>query len=346
MKKIFIIIISLVSVILFNQAFAISALNKAPTLTNSSATTLDITWEKNQDAMGYYLYYSKTQWKDYKSFWDAFETNKATVTNLQPNTTYYVVITSFDSQNNESFYSPEWVFNTKSFSDKFWLQEINPINFNEVELIFNAWLDSSKEAIREFKVTQNNKEVAIIKESLLNNKEDNKLNLIFDKNLSPWEYKLTIIYITDKTGRNIEEWIDWETKFLIPASFSEVEQNQEEFIDWDLVNNLINSVTEEENNTTSSSSENWWVVWNIVNEEDNIEFNSASEEENINLNSWNVQTEDYWLAWKTITWVMSTSEVVAEDNKKLPKTWPESVFIIFMALIFWWLLFYFKKRTI
>jgi hypothetical protein len=59
------------------------------------------------------------------------------------------------------------------------------LNFNEIELNFNASLDSTTDAIREFKITQNEKVVATVIESTLDDKEDNKLVLKLSTNLAP-----------------------------------------------------------------------------------------------------------------------------------------------------------------
>gem|GEM_PF-6838055 len=44
-------IVSILSLLITYDLYAISAITKAPTLNNSTATTLDITWEKNPNAM-------------------------------------------------------------------------------------------------------------------------------------------------------------------------------------------------------------------------------------------------------------------------------------------------------
>lgn len=298
MKKFLVIITSIF--LLFQTTFATTAISKAPSLSNSTATTLDISWEKVSDWVGYYVYYSTSSWKNYKTFWDAFAQNQTTITDLQPNTTYYVVVTAFDSNNTESYYSPEWVFNTKSsFWDKFALNEMKALNFNEIELNFNASLDSTTDAIREFKITQNEKVVATVIESTLDDKEDNKLVLKLSTNLAPWEYKLTIIYITDKTWRNIEDWVDWETKFLMPSEFENLDISDQ--ISWNLINNSQN--TDNDASTTSVVVESW-----------NVELNAASW--NVELNAASVTTTlNDWLAWKAMEWVWANEQVVAGESK-------------------------------
>nr|MDD3720616.1 fibronectin type III domain-containing protein [Candidatus Gracilibacteria bacterium] len=386
MRKIFLFLIFIFTFFVSNFTYAISSLTKAPYLVTSSATTLSISWDKVTDAMGYYVYYSTVSGKDYKNFGDAFAENKAILSNLLPNTTYYVVVTAFDNKNNESFNSPEGVFNTKTgFGDKFGLTEINPVNFNELELIFNSLLDSSSGAIREFRISQNNKEVALVKDTKLNTKEKNKLNLILNKNLSPGEYKLTILYITDSTGRNIEEGIDAETKFIIPSTFTpststssadgkltpnstytntttsttttvitgttnSTENNQDQNIDLNSApDNVDDQIPPQDNTVTQTSVQG--NIYNQTSTQDNVNNQPQSQDNidnqnQIELNSGVMQTEDYGLAGKDIGGVSPTSEEIALGNKKLPTSGPESIFIVFMSIFLASLLIYFRKKHI
>jgi hypothetical protein len=40
-----------------------------------------------------------------------------------------------------------------------------------------------------------------------------------------------------------------------------------------------------------------------------------------------------------------STEVVASENNKLPKTWPENIVIIFISIILSTLFFFFRRKT-
>lgn len=289
-----------------NLTYSDNWIISAPTLINSTSNSINVTWNKIDNALWYYVYYSETSGDNYKPFWDAYDDNKVTITWLKPSTTYYVVIAYLDkTTNQESAFSKEGVFNTKwSSNEKFSLEEVNVKNAINLELLFNSSLEVKEDTIREFKITQNNKEVVDVKESVIDEENDKKLNLTLDKQLTKWEYKITVIYLTDSLWRNIEEWINWELKFIVTDQNLSVNINDSS-VDVELIN------------------------------------------ENIELNSWDPETTDnqyYWLAWKSMSWVLSTGEVVAWESKKLPQTWPESILLVFISMILW--VIYLRKRSI
>lgn len=303
MKKIITYLITFI-MIWVNVTYAETSFKYAPKLISSTDNSINITWDKIDSASWYYVYYSETSGKDYKTFWDVFEENKTTITWLKPSTTYYVAVTYLDkATNDESVFSPEWVFNTKVWNEeKFALEEINVINAANLEVTFNSAIDQNEDAIREFKIVQNNREVVSVKETKINKDDDKKINLVLENSLEKWEYKLTVIYMTDKLGRNIEEWINWELKFIVNDNHLNVEIDSE-----------------------------------VELTQENIELNAGTPEES--------NSEYYWLAWKAMTWVLSTWEDIAAKSNKLPKTWPESVFLVLVSFILG-LVYLRKRRTV
>jgi hypothetical protein len=324
MKKIIIYLICFL-ITWISTTFAETSIQNTPKLISSSSNSLNITWDKVENASWYYVYYSETSWKDYKTFWDIFEANSTTITWLKSGTTYYIVVTSLDKNtNDESVFSKEWVFNTKIWdNDKFSLVEIKVVDVGNLELSFNFDIDKSNDAIREFKITQNDKEITKVKETKLNIEDGKKLNLILENKLLKWDYKLTVIYITDSQGRNIEEWINWELKFMVTEDNLKVDIN-----DWWL-NVGIND---------------WWLNVDIDNWTDSVKVDTEWGL-NVELNAGNPEgttTVSYWLGWKAVTWELSTWADVASNSTQLPKTGPESIFIIFASLIIG--LVYLRKR--
>jgi hypothetical protein len=93
---------------------------------------------------------------------------------------------------------------------------VSVISENQVKLSFNVDLDNSLSALREFKIIeeQTQKEVKIKNIDLVGSKN---LLLTFENKLTPAiKYKLTIISLLDKDGKNIEQGIDGISTFLIP----------------------------------------------------------------------------------------------------------------------------------
>lgn len=115
---------------------------------------------------------------------------------------------------------------------------------------------------------------------------------------------------------------EWEYRLVVISITDKLWRNIEEWINWELKFAVTNNSN---------------VKVNITNNEE-VEI----ENENINLNSWDPESGNYWLAWKAMTWVLSTWEAVAANSQDLPKTWPESILLVFISMISW--LIYFRKR--
>lgn len=324
MKKILIYIMCFLMTWL-SISYALTSFENAPKLISSTDTSLNITWDKIDSALWYYVYYSETSGSNYRTFWDILEENKAIITWLKAWKTYYVVITYLDKNTNEeSAFSPEWVFNTKIWDEeKFSLDEVKVMDTSNLELTFNSWIDQAEDAIREFKITKDNKEVSDVKEIKLNEEDDKKINLILETPLEKGEYKITVIYITDSTWRNIEEWINWELKFMVTETWVSVQIDD----DWWVEVNL-NSWDETVSVETSKTSVDAALI------DENIELNAGTPEE--------TNSEYYGLAWRAMTGVLSTWETVWTNSWELPKTWPESIFLVFISSILG--LIYLRKR--
>ncbi len=316
MKKIIVYLLSFL-IIWINTSFAESTLSKAPVIIKSEPTSLEITWEKLDSASWYFVYYSESAWKDYKTFWDIIEENKTIITWLKENTTYYVVVTTLDkTTEEESDFSPEWIFNTTSLNEtKFALNKVETKSPTELELTFSKNIDQGEEALREFKITKDNKEITKVKEVKLVENDKTKLTLILSNPITTWEYKIVVISIRDEDWKNIEEWINWELKFMV-SDFS-------------------NTTTETTTTTETATVDN---NTPLISAEENI----------VDLNAWDPETDNqyYGLAWKNMTWVLSTWEIIANESTKLPQTWPESIFLFLGSLMLGWIFYFRKRRTV
>lgn len=356
MKKILTILLWF-QLLFFNQTNAADAMKTAPSLSSSTETSLSINWEKMTWAKWYYVYYSTSSNSNYKAFWELYETNTATIDNLSPNTQYYVVISYLDSTNNESAYWPEWAFKTKwtsttsnsstsATNDKFIINTVKVINFNEIELSFNSEVDTTDSAIREFKITKNDIEDAKVTSIKVNNNDKKKLNLVLDKNLNPWEHKVIVLYLTDSLWRNIENWINWEARFVVPESIdtTAINVDNKDYTDlWAPTNNSTQDTTNDTptqvipqtpevtneptpntntNTTVTSTTSRWWPSWQ------------------------DVDPDTFWWGWKTIVWLDSSAETVAKESEKLPQAWPEHWLLAFIALILWFIFIKFKQKVL
>lgn len=283
MKKIVFFILT--SFFFFSTAWALN-LNSAPKIEEAKDTSLKITWEKVGGALGYYVYYWKesVEWKTkeekaYQSqLSDFIESTWATIPNLEANIKYYVAVTAVDENGEEWPYSAETMVSTiqssgvKSSQNSFWLTQVSVISENQVKLSFNVDLDNSLSALREFKIIeeQTQKEVKIKNIDLVGSKN---LLLTFENKLTPAiKYKLTIISLLDKDGKNIEQGIDGISTFLIPemSGFSWGQENS--------IPNNLNSALPVIN--MSESGNNAWQ--NISQENINkTALNSANEANNL-----------------------------------------------------------------
>ncbi|NUJ97197.1 fibronectin type III domain-containing protein [Candidatus Gracilibacteria bacterium] len=219
----------------FSQvAFALSLIS-APELKEAKSDSLEIVWEKVDNSMGYYVYYGKEsvegktkEEKAYQSQLSEFiESTGATITDLEANTQYYVAITAVDENGEEGPYSKEGIFTTEKGASQtsLGLSKVDVIGENQIKLSFNGELDNSSDASREFRIIEEStkKELKLKTIDLVGTKN---LLLTFDENLNvSTKYKLTILSLLDKDGKNIEQGIDGLSSFSTPSSFSAEEEN-------------------------------------------------------------------------------------------------------------------------
>lgn len=257
------------------QSFAIDA----PTwldVDSQTSSSIDLSWNLVEWADWYIVYYWIESWiqnyLDQPS--DPLDTNSVSLDWLDVNTTYYFSVVALDEEAEEWPYSDELIVDivewegSSDTSDwesevNFALESIDVIEYNKLELTFSSPLDSSDEAIREFKITNTNDPLDTfdVVFSEINPLDDKKVFLTLDYPTEIWnEYEVVIIAITNFEGDNIESWIDNSEVFFVETI---VEKPAEEVIDEE--NNELNSASEEQN----------WVSWtNLSNEE--IENNTLA----------------------------------------------------------------------
>jgi len=328
--KSFIRLISLVGLFFsfLYQWFAI----EAPTgvvVENKTSTSISLSWDAIEEALGYMIYYWTESWIEngYNKPSEAVDTNSFVLENLLADTTYYLSVVALDDNAEEWPFSDELIVdivsewgnilntednienNTEDSNDQvvneeavnFVLEKIEVIAYDKLELSFSTELDTSEEAVREFKITNKNDtfDTFEVLNSEISVFEPNKILLTLDRNTEIWnEYDVVIIAITNFEGKNIESWIDNSETFVVSEI---IEQEEEEVVE--------ESVNEEEMELNSASEEQTWVSWT----------NLSSEE------------------------VENNTLALAENNKNLPKTWPEHILLIVLSIILWTLIFKFRK---
>lgn len=215
-----------------NAEFAFTA---APTSSEVSATSAKISWEAVEGSTGYMVHYGTKsakadgKYENDSDLIDATETG-ATLEKLVAKTTYYVTVSAYDKDANESPLSEEITFTTSEAGAEaatttdmnaaktaLSVKSVNVTATNKLEVIFSAELDNSPEAKREFKLaSKDGAEIAISSAELT---DANKLSLTLATPVEvSKEYSLTILALKDKAGNNVEAWVDGQFAFTTPET--------------------------------------------------------------------------------------------------------------------------------
>lgn len=291
------------------QSFAIDAPSNAA-VESINETSVVVTWEPVENAIMYYVYYSKTSWidGDYENSTDLVDWTSVEIKELEIWQNYYFAVTSLDENWEESIYSNEIMLDVDALqasevvieetsiitdSEDFALDWVTVISYDKIELSFTNPLNDSEDAVREFKIT--NKADTFdsfeVISSELDAEDSSIIELTLDKNLEIGnQYEVVIVAITSATGRNIESWIDNVETFTV----SEIDET------------LI---------------------------EENIDLNSA----------W---VEETSLVWTNIdaSEVENTVLAQSENQTALPQTWAEHILILILSIILWAVVFIFKYK--
>lgn len=213
-----------------NTAFEFATWATVSEITGNSAK---ISWDALEWANWYMVHYwTKSAVKDgkYELDSDLLDSTGTTLEKLSPKTTYYVSVTAYDKDANESPLSTEVSFTTSDSTEAtttsmnratstFWIKSVNVMDANKLEVSFSADLDNKDWAKREFKLaSKEGLEIAISSVELT---DATKLVLNLSTPLETWkEYLLTAVSIQDKDGNTIEAWVDGQTSFTTPETFA------------------------------------------------------------------------------------------------------------------------------
>lgn len=251
-----ILLVSIMSSLFISTAYAIDAPTNLKVV-NSTETQIDLSWDQVDGAEAYFMYYSLTEPTDtgYDLQWpDFISGTTVSITDLKPDQNYYFAVVSVDSEANESLFSNEVsavttvemnsaeekesntaeqtstgseesagltnenIAESTSITEAFALKKIEAVELNKIAVIFNAALDESADAEREFKVVNKNDkfDVLFVESTELDEVDATKLYVTLDGEVElGGEYILTVTAIQDATGRTIESGIDSVETFTI-----------------------------------------------------------------------------------------------------------------------------------
>jgi len=312
-----------------------------------SDTSIQIDWEDVTDVLWYYIYYWESSgiWSEYDIEWiDLLEESNYELTDLQPDTTYYIAITAVDETWSESEKSPELESATLSEWEE---QQISNLRLVQVEVIdetsiamqFSVPMETGTNASRQF-IMENvdtGEELSVDISDVIPGEPTNILAILWSPMTPSSEYKITVLDIRDTNGNTIESWIDAFLNFTTPDEFNMIlesawEENEDDntiivnngpITNEDLVPNTDipdyvtitnSSETEEENGT------------DFVDENIDVEYAQSLG----NNAGTTISSDD--LSDNTLN--------TAAENDKLPQTGPEHWILILVAVMLWTWIFY------
>jgi len=372
--------------VMFTSYMSVFAIDTPMNITanNITETSIDLSWDTVEDALGYNVYYSETTPVDKLTAENReyLSENSINISELNWGTQYNFVVTAFDEVGWVSEFSSEMQYTTFWTSANtnteeeiefnsaidFKISGIDVLAQNQVSLSFTSPLENWEDSERVFKIVEKNDE--FMEYSVQNSEIDqtswNKVIITLEKNLPiNTEFKLTVISILDAQGRNIESGIESFENFIIEEAMLNVvyldETNSIVIINPDTW--LI--VEEPDTNNSNNSQDNWtWNYWNIWDNDSGANSNTwtINNDSGANSNTWNInndsgvnETQTWWVVIDETDDSLTGSQMNEDDidvdllsagkeAEVLPTTWPEHIFMLILALMFGAMTFVFKFR--
>ena len=226
--------------------------------TKSSDTSITLDWQDVEDVAWYYIYYgTKGQsWGTYEiEGVDLIESSDTVLSDLQPETLYYIAVTSIDKEWIESEYSQELQYKTQAKWEQkedvnFRIVDVSVVDASTLEFIFSADVQTWVEASRTFVLEDlaMGTEIPIDISQVSDNSKN--IEVLLWVNLTPnTEYKVTVLEIQDAQGNTIEAGIDAFITFRTPEKFisldSAPEQDQQPIVVQPVQNTPVQEVEQE-----------------------------------------------------------------------------------------------------
>ncbi len=341
MKKLLLTLLCLFMFLSITNTFALSGPNNL-SLEKVSDTWITITWDEVSDSIGYYIYYSDESSVDwtYKNEWiDLIEETSYKIEWLTPDKDYYIAVTAVDGNWDETVYSEELVAKTLTEWDMWewmfgldWSPKIDSLD--KINLVFNSELDTSNDAVREFRIIDKSNGQKLSIDSIELWDDNNELILTVSPDMvHVRQYEMTIVVIEDVNGRNISSWVNWIIDFTVPESFEEVCWNWvvwvgEECDDWNVnswdwcsrtceveiaLPECWNYIVED-----GEECDDWNTVsWDWCSRSCKVEVISSTAE------CWNSIVEDGEECddWNTVSWDWCSETCEVEENSSTVECW-------------------------
>lgn len=343
MKNTFKILLSMLLLLGFNSVSATQAPWDLQAVMVSD-TSISIDWQDVTDVLGYYIYYGEStgSWSDYDIEWvDLIEDSEYVLTDLNPETRYYIAMTAVDDTWSESEKSPELEATTlleweEAQAVNLRISEAKVIDDTSIEMVFSLDMETWSSAQRDFIIENVDTwmEIWVDISDVVPGKPQNIL-AILDTPLTPGsQYKITVLAIKDKDGNTIESWIDAFVNFTTPSVF---------------VDNLEAAGTEtpdawQEENSEIIESES------ELDEMDNIESELDQQEDVVQVTDNTIDNNQIASVWNNAGTNISNDDLsentlnAAAENDKLPQTGPEHWILWLIAIMFSTGIFYRLKK--
>jgi len=221
------------------------AFTKAPESKETKDTSVTLTWDALDDALGYIVSYGETsveksngevEFYD-KETEDLIESNETTIDGLTANTTYYFVVTAIDKNGNETKFSPELELKTaetgaavaaaepKAEAAALEIAAVEASLNNQIKIKFNKALENSADAVREFKVLEKVSQIELNISKVTLEEDSMTLSLDLAGVLKTnAEYDVTVIALNAQDGTNIEAGVEGMRSFTTPWELKEKEE--------------------------------------------------------------------------------------------------------------------------
>jgi len=331
-------ILGLISICIFSIFTSVFALSAPENLRiiSSDTTSITIDWESVPGAIGYY-HYVGTESGVYTDGIDLIDATEFRITDLNPDTSYFITITSVDEFGVESAYASEisygaWQSLTIN-SDNFRISDVEVLDATTLQVEFSRELESNLWATREFVIEKKQTGIEVPVALTQVDEADDKmvLVLLWEALQEEQEYDFTVLDIRDKDGNTIESWIDAFTSFTTSKDFS-VEDTVNEDQTFGLESAWNTSPNTSSTNGQNSSDPTNNNTANNAGTSIDISSNSSWQEKE----SWDSSNSvNGWNAGVTLRSeeLSNTTSKTAEENNTLPQTWPEHWLLWFLAIL-------------
>ena len=334
MKHTFKILISLLSMLFIQSTYATQAPWELQA-TMVSDTSIEIDWQDVPDVLWYYIYYWESTGisDDYDIEWvDLIENSEYKLTDLNPETPYYIAVTAVDDTGSESGKSPELEALTlsawsESQAVSLRIMSAKAIDDTSIEMEFSLDMETWSTVQRQF-IIQNNdtgEEIWVDISDVIPGKPRNVLAILDGKLLSSSQYKITVLDIRDKNGNTIESWIDAFINFTTPEVF--ISELESAGTSQEVINEVDTNIDDQEVETQ---------IEETVNDTELVDDNIVTENNRPLGNNAGKTISNQDLSGNTLN--------AAAENDKLPETGPEHwILLLVWVMLSTWLFYRFKK---